>query len=224
MSQIKVRAGVFRNNGAMQSPAPRIAVIVAHPRRRSFTVAMSTAFAEAARAAGAEVVERDLYRLGFDPRLRAGEMPDHPGATVRSDVARERAAIGGADVFAFFYPLWFNATPAMMKGYVDRVFGAGFGYTAQGRGGNQPGLRGRKMITFTSSGAPQAWVESSGAWAAMQTHFDEHFAAVTGLEIIAHHNIGGVVGGIRKDVVQRHGEATAGHARRLVDAYGRGGT
>jgi NAD(P)H dehydrogenase (quinone) len=220
LSQIKVRGGAFRDNDAMQNPAPRIAVIVAHPRRRSFTVAMSTAFSEEARAAGAEVVERDLYRLGFDPRLRAGEMPDHPGATVRPDVARERAAIGGADVFAFFYPLWFNATPAMMKGYVDRVFGAGFGYTAQGRGGNQPGLRGRKMITFTSSGAPQDWVESSGAWAAMQTHFDEHFAAMTGLEIIAHHNIGGVVGGIRKDVVQRHAEATAARARRLVAGYG----
>ncbi|MBU2417230.1 MAG: NAD(P)H-dependent oxidoreductase, partial [Alphaproteobacteria bacterium] len=54
----------------MQNPAPRIAVIVAHPRRRSFTIAMSTAFTEAARAAGAEVVERELYRLGFDPRLR----------------------------------------------------------------------------------------------------------------------------------------------------------
>lgn len=205
----------------MQSPALRIAVLAAHPRRRSFTIAMADAFAEAARAAGAEVVERDLYRLRFDPRLQAGEMPDHLGAAVRADVVREREAIAGADIFAFFYPLWFNATPAMMKGYVDRVFGAGFGYTAQGRGGNQPGLRGRKMITFTSSGAPQAWVESSGAWAAMQTHFDEHFAAVTGLEIIAHHNIGGVVGGIRKDVVQRHGEATAAHARRLADAYGR---
>lgn len=205
----------------MPAAAIRIAVVVAHPRRRSFTIAMSTAFAEAARAAGAEVVERDLYRLGFDPRLRAGEMPDQPGAKVRPDVVREREAIGAADVFAFFYPLWFNATPAMMKGYVDRVFGFGFGYTARRLGGNQPGLRGRRMITFTSSGAPQAWVESSGAWSAMQAHFDEHFAAMTGLEIIGHHNVGGVVGGIRKDVVQRHGEATAARARRLVDDYGR---
>lgn len=130
---------------------------------------MAEAFAGAARAAGAGVVERDLYRLGFDPRLRAGEMPDHLVAAARADVVREREAIGGADIFAFFYPLWFNATPAMMKGYVDRVFGMDFGYTARQQGGNQPGLRGRKMITFTSSGAPQDWVERSGAWAAMQS-------------------------------------------------------
>lgn len=200
----------------MQDAVPRIAVIVAHPRRRSFTVAMSTAFADAARDAGAEVVERDLYRLRFDPRLRAGEMPDHAGATVRTDVAREREAIAGADVFAFFYPLWFNATPAMIKGYIDRVFGMGFGYTALRRGGNQPGLPGRRMITFTSSGAPQEWVERSGAWAAMKAHFDEHFAAVTGLENLGHHNVGGVVAGMRKDVVERHRAAVAAQARRLV--------
>ena len=118
-------------------------------------------------------------------------MPDHLGVVVRPDVAREREAITGADIFALFYPLWFNATPAMMKGYVDRVFGMDFGYSARRQGGNRPLLGGRKLVTFTSSGAPQDWVERSGAWAAMQKHFDEHFAAVTGLEIIGHHNIGG---------------------------------
>jgi NAD(P)H dehydrogenase (quinone) len=200
----------------MPKSAPRIAVLVAHPRRRSFTITMSTAFARAARAAGTEVVERDLYRLRFDPRLRAAEMPDHPRPVVRPDAARERAAIADADIFAFFYPLWFNATPAMMKGYVDRVFGAGFGYTAQQHGGNQPGLRGRRMIAFTSSGAPQDWVERSGAWAAMQTHFDAHFSAMTGLENIAHHNFGGVVGGLRDDVVERHRASVAAGDRRLV--------
>ena len=205
----------------MESPPPRIALIVAHPRRRSFTVAMAEAFAEAARAAGAEVVERDLYRPRFDPRLRAEEMPDHLGAAVRPDVAREREAIAGADIFAFFYPLWFNATPAMMKGYVDRVFGMDFGYTARRHGGNQPMLGGRKMITFTSSGAPQDWVERSGAWASMQAHFDEHFAAMTGLEIIGHHNIGGVGGGMRRDVVDRHREEVAARARRIAAVYRR---
>ena len=44
----------------MESSPLRIAVIVAHPRRRSFTVAMAEAFSAAARAEGAEVVERDL--------------------------------------------------------------------------------------------------------------------------------------------------------------------
>lgn len=205
----------------MQTSAPRVAVIVAHPRKRSFTLAMATAFAEAARAAGCEVAMRDLYRLRFDPRLRAEEMPDHLGATVRPDVTRERAAIAGADIFAFFYPLWFNATPAMMKGYVDRVFGMDFGYSAIREGGNQPLLGGRKMITFTSSGAPQDWVETSGAFSAMQEHFDAHFAAMTGMEIIGHHNFGGVGHGMRKDMVERHRTEVRDRARRIVQVYRR---
>lgn len=219
LSQIKVARPGERKNTAMAEAAPRIAVIVTHPRRRSFTVAMAEAFAGAARAAGAEVVVRDLYRLRFDPRLRADEMPDHLGAVVRPDVAREREAIAGADIFAFFYPLWFNATPAMMKGYVDRVFGMDFGYTAQRLGGNQPLLGGRKMVTFTSSGAPQEWVERSGAWAAMQQHFDEHFAAMTGMEIIGRHNVGGVGGGMRRDVLDRHRADVAARAGRIAAAY-----
>lgn len=203
----------------MQTPAPRIAVIVAHPRKRSFTMTMAAAFADTVRAAGCEVELRDLYRLRFDPRLRADEMPDHPGAAVRPDVVRERTAIAGADVFAFFYPLWFNATPAMMKGYVERVFGMDFGYSAIHEGGNQSLLGGRKMITFTSSGAPQDWVETSGAWSAMQKHFDEHFAAMTGMEIIGHHNFGDVGQGMRKDVVERCRAEVQARAERMVRAY-----
>lgn len=205
----------------MHTSAPRIAVIVAHPRKRSFTLTMATAFADTARTAGCEVDVRDLYRLRFDPRLRAEEMPDHLGVRVRPDAARERAAIAGADIFAFFYPLWFNATPAMMKGYVDRVFGMDFGYSAVREGGNQPLLGGRKMITFTSSGAPQDWVETSGAWSAMQKHFDAHFAAMTGMEIIGHHNFGSVGHGMRKDVVERHRAEVQARAQRIVRVYRR---
>ncbi len=182
---------------------------------------MSQAFAEAAREAGAEVVERDLYRLRFDPRLRAEAMPDHLGAAVRADVQREREAIAGADIFAFFYPLWFNATPAMMKGYVERVFGMDFGYTARQLGGNQPLLGGRKMVTFTSSGAPQDWVEQTGAWESMQKHFDQHFASMTGMEIIGHHNVGGIGGGMSREAVERHRKAVAERAGRIVAVYQR---
>ncbi|MGZ9098078.1 MAG: NAD(P)H-dependent oxidoreductase [Brevundimonas sp.] len=205
----------------MESSAPRIAVIACHPRKRSFTLTMAAAFADTARAAGCEVEVRDLYRLRFDPRLRAEEMPDHLGATVRPDVARERAAIAGADIFAFFYPLWFNATPAMMKGYVERVFGMDFGYSAVRAGGNQPLLGGRKMITFTSSGAPQDWVEDSGAWAAMQKHFDQHFAAMTGMEVIGHHNFGSVGAGLRKHAVERFRAEVEARAGRIVEVYRR---
>lgn len=195
------------------------ALIVVHPRARSFTLAMAEAYAEAARAEGAQVDLRDLYRMGFDPLLHAHELPGHDDFAPRADVVAERAAIADADLFAFFYPLWFNAPPAMLKGYVERVFGMGFGYSPFGREGNRPLLSGRKLVSFTSSGAPQHWVESSGAWDAMRRHFDDHFAAVTGLESLGHFNIGGVGSGIRGDVVARHAQDVAERARTITRAH-----
>lgn len=192
------------------------ALIVAHPRAHSFTLAMAEAYAAAAREEGAEVIVRDLYRLGFDPLLQADELPDHEGFQPRADVLSERAVIGDADVFAFFYPLWFNAPPAMLKGYVERVFGMGFGYSSFGLEGNQPMLSGRRLVSFTSSGAPQPWVERSGAWDAMRKHFDDHLAAVTGLELIGHYNIGEVAPGMREDVVARHAAGVAATARKIA--------
>src|SRR5215471_4143364 len=98
------------------------AVVFAHPNPQSLTAAVGHAYAQGARDLGHAVVVRDLYRLGFDPCLKAEETPGPRGVRFGRDVEEERALLSDADVFAFIYPLWFNAPPAMLKGYVDRVF------------------------------------------------------------------------------------------------------
>ncbi|WP_365811828.1 NAD(P)H-dependent oxidoreductase [Brevundimonas sp.] len=175
---------------------PTHVVIASHPRQRSFTLSMAEGYAEVVRQNGGRVIFRDLYRIGFNPLLHAREMPDHEGFQPRPDVVVERQLIGKADVYAFFYPLWFNSPPAMIKGYVERVFGMGFAYSPHGLSGNRPLLADRAMVTFTSTGAPQDWVEHSGAWDAMRAHFDDHFSAVTGLRNLGHHNFGRVRAGM----------------------------
>jgi NAD(P)H dehydrogenase (quinone) len=167
------------------------AVIVAHPNPDSFTLAVAETYCEAVRQKGGEAVLRDLYRMGFDPCLKASEIP-RPGFSPADDVKAERATVGDAAVFAFVYPLWFNAPPAMLKGYVDRVFTMGFGYGPIAGGGNQPLLLDRKMISFTSSGAPAAWLEEEGTWNAIRTLFDSHVARVCGLQGLGHVHFGGV--------------------------------
>lgn len=195
------------------------AIIAAHPRVDSFTLSMARAYAAEVEAAGDIAVTRDLYRMRFDPLLHPGELPDHPGFGPRSDVINERREIEDADIFTLVYPLWFNAPPAMLKGYVDRVFGMGFGYSPHREGGNHPLLSGRKLVSFTSSGAPQHWVEASGAWSAMLNHFDLHLAAVAGLEMIGHHNLGGIVPGLRANVVEGHLADVRRHAHAIALAY-----
>ncbi|HEX6861016.1 MAG TPA: NAD(P)H-dependent oxidoreductase [Caulobacteraceae bacterium] len=173
------------------------ALIVAHPNPDSLTCAVARAYADAARALGETVVERDLYRMGFDPRLPADEIPGPHTPTFGDDVLRERAMLADADVFAFVYPLWLNAPPAMLKGYVERVFGFGFGY---GRAMDSL-LAGRKLISFTTSGAPEHWLRDTGALDALRTLFDAHLAGVTGMSILDHVHHGGIAPGITEEAV-----------------------
>lgn len=176
------------------------AVIVAHPNPDSFTLSMAKAYVEAAEGRGDTAVLRDLYRLGFDPCLKAGEIPSPAGFAPAPDVVAERARIGEAEVFAFVYPLWFNAPPAMMKGYVERVFGMGFGY-GMGAGGNRPLLEGRRMVSITASGAPERWMKQTGAWQALKALFDDHIAAVCGLSVAAHLHFDSITPGVTAEAV-----------------------
>lgn len=180
---------------------------------------MADGFAQGVRQAGGEVVIRDLYRLGFDPCLHAGEIPDHEGFKPGEDVVEERRLLAEIDLFAVFYPLWYNAPPAMLKGYIDRVFGDGFAYAPIAEGGNRPLLGGRRLVSFTTSGAPRSWIERPGAWEAMQTTFDAHFATVTGLEILGHHNISGVGPGMSPEQVASHRADVEQHGWRAVQMY-----
>ncbi|MBI1330496.1 MAG: flavodoxin family protein [Alphaproteobacteria bacterium] len=181
----------------------RHVLIVAHPGKDSLTAAIATAYRSAAEARGDAVLVRDLYAMGFDPCLKLTEIPGTPGFVPSPDVAEERKRLVGTDVFALFYPLWLNAPPAILKGYLERVFGFGFAYD-RGVGGNEPLLTGKKFVSFTTSGAPTEWVKKSGAWDAVRTLFDEHFAAMCGFTIAGHHHLGGVVPRMRADVVERH--------------------
>ena len=175
-------------------------VIVAHPNPHSFGLTMARAYQAAAERAGEQVLLRDLYRMGFDPRMADGEIPRPGGFEPAADVKAERALIADADVFVFVYPLWFNSPPAMLKGNLERIFGMGFAY-GQGAGGNEPLLGGRRMASISSSGAPKDWIVETGAWIALRNLFDEHFAAVCGLLVVDHLHFGEIVPGIRADVV-----------------------
>lgn len=176
------------------------AVVFAHPNVDSFTASVARAYAQAAEALGHEVLVRDLYRMGFDPCLKASEVPGPNGYAAAPDLQAERVQLADIDVFAFVYPFWFNAPPGILKGYVDRVFSMDFGF-GPSFGGTSPKLTGRKLISFTSSGAPEQWVRDTGAMTALATLFDRHLAQVCGMTVVDHVHAGGIVPGITAESV-----------------------
>jgi NAD(P)H dehydrogenase (quinone) len=168
------------------------AIIVAHPEKGSFTSAIAERYAEAVRARGHEVIFRDLYRLGFDPVLKAEERQGRPGA----DVVAEWDALGDIDVFVLAYPIWFGAPPAILVGYIDRVLGAG-----RARGEDQPGsrsavLHGRHLVSLTLSGSMSAWLDEKGVLESLRTVYDRYLGEVFGLPETHHFHFDGVQPGL----------------------------
>lgn len=188
------------------------AVILARPGPRSFTRLIADTYGAAVRERGGQVLVRDLYAMDFDPRLKAAEIPTADGASPAPDVVAERAVLADVDVFAFVYPIWFGAPPAILKGYVERVFGVGFAYRNLKAGGSEPLLGGRKMISFTSSGSENTWLVDSGHWEAVRQVFDKRLQVACGLEPLDHVNHGGVDADLPPEKVE---EAVAG-VRRIV--------
>lgn len=174
------------------------AIILAHPEPASLNAAIARTYAEAVTGLGHQAVLRDLYAMGFDPCLKAAEIPGPAKPSFGADVIAERALLADVDVFAFVYPLWFNAPPAILKGYVDRIFGMGFGFRPA-FGGTDPTLGGRRLISFTTSGAPDDWVRGTGAIEALRRLFDDHLAGVCGLKVVDHVHFGGMVSGVTQE-------------------------
>lgn len=169
------------------------AIIVAHPNPESFNLSVARHYQASVEALGHRTILRDLYSEGFDPRLQDEEIPRPAGFTARTDIAAERQLIAGADVFCFVYPLWFNTPPAMLLGYIQRVFGMGFGYGPIRSGANARLLLGRSLISFSSSGAPTEWLRTEGGWSALRNLFDDHVAEVCGMTVLDHRHYGRVL-------------------------------
>ncbi len=179
-------------------------IIVAHPVSTSFTMGLARAYAAELEQLGHDVQMRDLYRMRFDPVLAAHELTpgdaDHPPD---ADVAAAQGDVRAAAVLTVVYPLWWLSMPAMMKGYVDRVFARGFAYEAR-QGIVQGLLSGKKCVLVTISGAPLAVLTENGRWDALRVLQDTHIFRSAGFELLEHLHFDEIVPHLADPVVERH--------------------
>ncbi len=179
-------------------------IVVAHPAEDSFTMGLTRSYATELERLGHSQLTCDLYRMGFDPVLTAQELApvsaDHPA---RADVVKAQGDLRAADVLTVIYPLWWLSMPAMMKGYIDRVFARGFAY--ESRNGIVHGLlSGKKAVLVTISGAPLPLLVKSGNWNAVQVLQDTHILRSAGFELLEHLHFDEVVPQLPKAVAEGH--------------------
>jgi NAD(P)H dehydrogenase (quinone) len=160
-------------------------IIYCHPNPNSLNNYLKKVVEEHLQENNYEVVVRDLYALNFNPVLSLEDMAGQRRGIVSDDVKKEQDFITWADCITFIHPIWWTGLPALMKGYIDRVFSYGFAYRYDQ--GIQKGLLfGKKAIIINTHGKSKTEYEAIGMDKALQLTSDKGIYAYSGLEIIEH--------------------------------------
>lgn len=100
-------------------------LILGHPDNASFCGALADAYQMGAQNAGFEIKRINLSDLSFDPILHKGYTEIQ---TLEPDLEKAQEHILWAEHLVFVYPIWWATMPALLKGFLDRVFLPGFAF------------------------------------------------------------------------------------------------
>jgi len=160
-------------------------VIYAHPNPASLNHFFKQTIVESLKNSGEEIVVRDLNEINFNPVLSLDDMRGQRMGQVSEEVKTEQDFISWADQIIFVYPIWWTGMPAIMKGYIDRVFSYGFAYRYD-QGVQKGLLTGKKTVIVNSHGKSNAEYQAMGMDKALALTSDTGIFTYCGLEIKKH--------------------------------------
>lgn len=131
----------------------KILIIYAHPNHTGHHGYFLDQFKEKLAAQQADYEIIDLYALNYNPVLLDSELYSAGHRTISLQNLDFQKKIKEADRLVFIYPTWWQNMPAMLKGFIDRVFTGGFGFRYE-NGLPVKLLKGKKAAIFTASGGP----------------------------------------------------------------------
>lgn len=170
----------------------KVLVVYTHPYPESFNHAVLEQFSRGLQAGGHEADVLDLYAAGFNPVLSAADLAALQQGRIPDDIAAQQDRVTRAEGLAFIFPIWWSAMPALLKGWIDKVFSLGFAYTF-GEEGPQGLLKHRKALLITTCGGDQVFFDQSGIQKAIQMTVDLGVFAFTGIPQVQHEFLYNVV-------------------------------
>lgn len=160
-------------------------VIYAHPNPESLNGHFKNTLVEHLTQNGHEVIVRDLYRLNFDPVLSYEDVAGQLKGKLAKDVLKEQEFITWAESITFIHPIWWTGLPAMMKGYIDRVFSYGFAYRYD-KGVQKGLLKGKQAVIINTHGKSHEEYRDIGMDKALSLTSDRGIYTYCGFEIKQH--------------------------------------
>jgi putative NADPH-quinone reductase len=139
----------------------RVLVLFAHPLPDSYQAALHARVLAGLAKAGHQVTDIDLYAEGFDPRLSAEERRDYHDLTRNTRLVEPYVrALREAEALVLVFPVWCFGLPAILKGFLDRVFVTGVSFALQD-GKATPLLRHIRHLTAVTTYGRRWW---EAAW------------------------------------------------------------
>jgi len=130
-----------------------VSVILAHPNKASFNHAIAKSVLSVLGRNGHRVFFHDLYHECFDPIMTQDEVPR--GAALPPAVIDHCTELSSADGIIIIHPNWWGQPPAILKGWVDRIFRPDVAYKFlegdKGEGVPVGLLRARAALVFNTS-------------------------------------------------------------------------
>lgn len=136
----------------------KVSLIWAHPRNDSLTSKISSAVQEVLLEHEYAVNELDLYRLNFNPVLHEIDEPDwnNIDKVYSDDVTKYAENLQRSEALFIVFPIWWYSMPAILKGYIDRVWNYGITY------GESRHLPCKTIRWIALAGEPQESFEKRG--------------------------------------------------------------
>ncbi|MEK1887481.1 MAG: NAD(P)H-dependent oxidoreductase [Phyllobacterium sp.] len=138
-----------------------VVIVLAHPLNDSLCAHLAALATATIVQAGHSPRLVDLYAHGFDPRLTGRERKTYYADEYDSSaIAADKADLLTADVLVLVFPTWWFGLPAILKGWIDRLFVPGVAYDhAPDFGRMIPRLtKLRACLVVTTLGSPW-WID-----------------------------------------------------------------
>lgn len=177
-------------------------IVHAHPEPKSFSTALMTTAVDELRSQGHEVQVSDLYAMAFNPVASRADFlqPANPDycvyaleqrhgvdtGTIAADIQAELDKLLWCDLLILNFPLFWCSTPAIMKGWIDRVLVSGKVYGGK-RFYNQGGLKGKRALVSLTLGGQEHMFAPNGVHGPMKDmlkHLLQGTLAYAGMDVL----------------------------------------
>lgn len=166
-------------------------IVYCNPNPKSLSAAYKDAIVQWTELTGNNVNVRDLYQVGFHPVMEMSDFDAQKRGQIPEEVRVEQDYVKWADLITFIYPIWWAGMPAILKGYLDRVFTKGFAYRMKDEAGQFEGLlAGKKVVILNNMGFTYDHYEKSGMLDAFRLTMDRGVFAFCGMNVVEHRFFG----------------------------------